>query len=248
MTSSQSLCLIMPAYRRYALSEITFEQRRRMIDELRATGMRVDCVVIADDENLDIAEEHGFVRLVQDNEFLGRRFNDGHEFACKEGFSHAAPVGSDMFIDPVVFKKLTDQFVTTQDYAVVDKKGTSLLKMKIEWGVLQIVPTRFFKGHPLWGRPCVEEVKKGCDSLTRTRVMAHNKNVKLTFQNHHDYECVSFQSKTQITSFTKLGEVGGTTLHSKAINEVRLELEQFYPSDLLDQIVHYYASGMSLKA
>lgn len=63
-----SVCLITPAFRRYALSEICLRQHREAIDALDNMGIDAQQVVIADDENLDIAKELGFLTVESPND------------------------------------------------------------------------------------------------------------------------------------------------------------------------------------
>src|ERR1051325_10020747 len=98
MTSS--LWFVTPAWQRYELSAVCFDQRLLVMDALRAAGVEAQCVVVADDENLDLARERGFARVEQDNEWLRRRFNDGIEYAAYQGATRIVPIGSDSWIDP----------------------------------------------------------------------------------------------------------------------------------------------------
>ena len=98
-----SVWFVTPAWRRFALSAVCFEQRRRVIDELAAHGIEAHCVVVADDRNLALAREAGFETVKRDNRWLGSRFNDGIEYAGLHGAEWIVPIGSDSWIDPAYF-------------------------------------------------------------------------------------------------------------------------------------------------
>lgn len=74
-------------------------QLARTCDELTGNDIRASAVVVACDENLDVAAGLGFGTVERDNEFLGRRFNDGFQAACLEGVDFVVPVGSDDWVD-----------------------------------------------------------------------------------------------------------------------------------------------------
>lgn len=235
-----------PAYRRLALSEITFAQRALVCKQLAEKGIKADCVVIADDENLDIARQYGFHTVERDNEFLGTKFNDGHEFAFKSGFDFSVPVGSDMFVDYNLFTGLEDAFTATQYYAVVKSSGNALITMDIEWGVLQFIPTRLMA--PLDGRPCVEAITRSCDTHTRKRIKNNNNHeLDIVYKRLHQFECVSFQSHFQITSFQRLSTFEGAKMIFGEPELIMRPLHEHYPVELLTPIVNYYKKGTSEK-
>lgn len=90
------LWLVTPVHGRHALTRVVFEQRARMLDELAGLGVPARQLVVGyRDANVDAALEFGFDVLVRPNT-LGRRVNDGFEWACREGgATHVAYCGSD---------------------------------------------------------------------------------------------------------------------------------------------------------
>lgn len=229
------------------MSEITFAQRKVVCNQLAEAGIKADCVVIADDENLDIAKQYGFHTVEQNNEYLGRRFNDGHEFAGKSGFDFAVPVGSDMFLDSALFVGLQDKFTITNYYAVVKVGGVSIATLTVDWGILQIIPTRLMKS--LEFRPCAEEVIRGCDTFTRRRIknQVPGKILEMVNKKVHQYECVSFQSKQQVTSFDGLVNTYKANVFTNEPGQVLAPLRKWYSEALVDEIQSYYLSGTSEK-
>src|SRR6187551_1252597 len=103
----KSLWFIVPAYGRFDIARVCLKQLRRSCDAITRGGIRADAVVVADDENLDIAHENGFHGYEQANEPLGRKWNDGYELACREGQAdYVVPFGSDDWIDPAAILEL----------------------------------------------------------------------------------------------------------------------------------------------
>lgn len=107
-----TIWFVTPAWQRYELSELCFDQRRHVIDSLAEQGIAAKCVVIADDGNLDLARDRGFEVVAQDNQWLGRKFNDGMEYAFRNGASRVVPIGSDSWIDPAYFMPMTRRHLT----------------------------------------------------------------------------------------------------------------------------------------
>lgn len=128
-----SLWFVTPAWKRYELSEVCFEQRRRVIDFLATKGIDSQCVVVADDENLDTARALGFDTVEQNNDWLARKFNDGIEHACRNGATWVVPIGSDSFIDPAYFLPLPPDnpnvVRTSQLYAPVEKERLAITRV-----------------------------------------------------------------------------------------------------------------------
>ena len=218
-----------------------------MCNELAANGIKADCVVIADDENLDIAKQYGFHTVERDNEFLGRRFNDGHELAGKLGFDFSTPVGSDMFLDSELFFRLEDKFTITNYYAIVRKDGGNIATMFVDWGILQIIPTRMMKSMDY--RPCAEDIKRGCDTSARNRIKNRTpgKILEPVRKKAHQFECISFQSKQQITSYQGLINTYQAHTFEGDPGEVLEPLRKWYSETLMDAIQLYYLSGTSEK-
>ncbi len=171
---------VTPAHGRLDLSAVVFDQRRAMIDELRAAGVEADAVVVACDENLELARERGFETVERANDWLGARFNDGYESAGLDGATHFVPIGSDSWLDPAFFDFADPELVgvsTGRRYALVDEDGLRLARLAAGhfgrgWGVgPHVVPTALLD--PPF-RPVAEDIRSGCDgslldALTRAR-------------------------------------------------------------------------------
>lgn len=127
--------LITPAHGRHAISRVCFEQRRRMMDELAADGLEVRCVVIADDENLDLAAERGFDTIEAPNQ-LGRRYNDGISHAYERDATHIVPLGSDDWLHPdflVGLPVFGDPIRTISQTVIVREDGRILAHLHVTY-------------------------------------------------------------------------------------------------------------------
>lgn len=232
---SNLLYFITPAWQRYELSTICFEARVWAISKLKAAGIEARCVVIADDQNLEIARSFGFDTVWRDNEYLGQRFNDGHEFAAKQGATHVVPVGSDSFLDPTFLignlpgpKSIT----CSPNYAVVDRRGLKRQNIRIDkfYGVTYCLNVQALKQRNY--RPCRDNLHRGCDTST----VGSLGKLHYKFREVHDLECVAFQSAVQITQWQKLAEQWGAKITHRPFSG----LDEVYPVDLVNSIKAFY--------
>lgn len=95
--------LCSPAWRRYPVTNLALMQRRWLCDRLAARGWQANSVIVADDENLDIAQQYGFDTVEMGNDDLGERFNAGYRHAAAQGADIFVHIGSDDWVHPDVF-------------------------------------------------------------------------------------------------------------------------------------------------
>lgn len=170
-TTKPSLWFVTPAFERADLSAVCFAHRAWAIRELRAAGIDAHCVVITGrrDPNHELALAHGFQVELRDNEFLGRKWNDGYQAAAEAGAEWVVPMGSDSWIHPSFFANLPDRpgrrdAVTGRRYAVVHEDGGRLAHLEITacGGVgPNVLPTPLLE--PVGYRPVREQIQRGCD-------------------------------------------------------------------------------------
>jgi len=103
-----NICLVSPAWRRFDVTRFVLAQRRWLCDELASRGHQATGIVVADDENLDIAAEYGFDTVEAPNDDLGRRFNDGYQRAGELGADVLVHIGSDDWVHPDAFNILDE--------------------------------------------------------------------------------------------------------------------------------------------
>lgn len=116
-------------------------ERRWLCDRLADNGIAVNSVIVADDENLEIAAEYGFPTVEMDNDHgLGRKCNAGYEYAARQGADLFVPVGSDDWVHPDAFAVLPHrrQIVAFRDIAVVDlcSARLSVIRSPGDFGVI----------------------------------------------------------------------------------------------------------------
>ena len=196
-----SLWFITPAWRRFALSAVCFEQRRQVMAELERRGIEARCVVIADDENLELARAAGFDTVERDNDFLGRRFNDGYEYAALRGATWFVPVGSDSWVKVEYFDPLPEPGVirTSTYLATVTADRIAHLEVKPNHGGgPYMIPRELL---PPGYRPAQDLIRRGTDRSTIDGLVSRPRWVT------HDVERlqhVSFRGEVHVTSYAAL--------------------------------------------
>lgn len=98
--------LVSPAWGRYEVTELALAERRWLCDVLASRGWTADSVIVGNDENLDIAQKYGFSTVRMGNEFLGKKFNAGYQYAGDQGADICVHIGSDDWLHPDAFNFL----------------------------------------------------------------------------------------------------------------------------------------------
>ena len=232
-----SIWFITPAHGRFDLARVCLRQLRRTCDSLIENGIEAAAVVIADDENLDTARELGFGTVRRNNEFLGRKYNDGFQFACDRRYNprpadFAMPYGTDDWIDYrilleppprntiIAFNTLTlvrpDRRVMRAH--VIDRNAGPGLRM---------YPRSILSKAGY--RPADEDRKKGCDTSTLV-------NLKQVARFNVEYrpidarQIVDWKSETeQVTPYRTMGWRNITQQWDDPLDE----LSDFYPREAI---------------
>ena len=218
-----SVFFVTPAFRRYELSAVCFQQRQRVIEELARHDIHAECVVIADDENLDIARSFDFATVERDNQWLGRRFNDGMEYAGKHGAEWIVPIGSDSWIDAVYLLPLPVLSRTSANYAVVEAERMAILQVgaKNPAGPHMLHRSTF----PADFRPARDELSRYVDSST----LAGLHGLQWEQRNVHPLQYIGFRGTPHLTRYERLWKVWGEWEST----DPWTELAEVYPPDLV---------------
>lgn len=218
-----SVWFVTPAFHRYDLTAVCLEQRRRVIDELEKQGIEAHCVVVANDANLDTAKALGFQTVEQNNDWLGRRFNDGMEYAGKAGAEWIVPIGSDSWIDPAYFLPLPQGVTrTSARYAAVTASRMAVLNVgRYGAGPYMFHRSSFGRGF----RPAADELHRYIDSST----IAGLTRVKWERYDVHALQYIGFRGKPHLTPYDRLWKAWG----ERESTDPWTELATCYPADLV---------------
>ena len=168
MTLSARVCFVVPAHGRLELARIILTRLAAVAAELDA-----GVAVVACDGNLELARELGFHTIRRDNRLLGRRFNDGIEWAAAHA-DHVIPLGSDDLITPRLVEAMLEQaghpttVVATRSMAAVAPTGElAPLRIRYDGGAgPRLYPTSALR--TVGCRPADETRSRAIDtSITR---------------------------------------------------------------------------------
>jgi hypothetical protein len=198
-----SLWFVTPAYRRFNLSAVCFDQRAGVIEALRQAGVEAHQVVIGDDANLDIARRFGFATVERDNQWLDTKFNDGMQYAGEHGAEWIVPIGSDSWIDPAYFLPLPDpsETRTSPIYCAVEQERMAELWVGRGSGA---GPYMFHRSllEPSGFRPAGDgQRNRGIDGATITGIGVP---INWRQQNLHQFQYIGFRGTPHITPYAKL--------------------------------------------
>jgi hypothetical protein len=219
---------VTPAWQRFELTAICLTQRLRVIEELATHGIEARCVVVADDENLDSARALGFDTVERDNDWLGRRFNDGIEFAARHGAEWIVPIGSDSWIDPAYFLPLPAKRLTRTStrYAAVEIDRMAVLEVRSPRnpaGPHMIHRDRL----PASLRPATDAISRKVDSSTLHGL----RQVRWENRDLHPLQYIGFRQEPLITPYQRLWSAWGV----RESTDPWTELASVYPTDLVDR-------------
>lgn len=201
-----TLWFIVPAHGRLGLAAVCLRQLKRTCDRMRDLGVDASAVVIACDENLEVARDLGFGTVDRDNLFMGRRLNDGYQLAGREHVDYVCPVGSDDWVDPEWMASLlpaSDEVRCSRLSSVVNEDATRLAALRIPYpggdGV-RVYPTGMFRR--LGYRPVDEDRKRALDTNTFERL---NRTLpqppKLVYHDTHAAQIVDWKSAGNLNSY-----------------------------------------------
>jgi glycosyltransferase involved in cell wall biosynthesis len=221
------LYFVTPAFERVELTAVCLEQRRHVINRLAELGIDAQCVVIADDENLDTAHALGFDTIHQDNQWLGRKFNDGIEHAAAAGAEWICLIGSDDWIDADYLAPLPrpDHGLTSHYYAPV--KSDRLATCRVG---RQLAGPRVFHRSQLEGcgfRPQRDEINRNTDHSTLTGVGP----IDWEIRDVHPLQFVGFRAEPYITSYDRLVRWWGVAEYP----DPWTMLARYYPVELVER-------------
>jgi hypothetical protein len=221
-----TIWFVTPAFQRYELSAVCFDQRLDVIRFLAERGIEARCVVIADDENLDLARERGF-DVVESPNVVSDKFNDGMEYAGRNGATWIVPIGSDSWIDPDYFLGLHDGVTRTGQFychVTADKIGES--RVRKVGGAGPYVFHRSVLAR-VGFRPATPGLMRRVDSST----LAGLGPIAFRPFHRHPFQYIGFRAEPFITSYESLMKAWGVREHDDPWGI----LARYYPADLVER-------------
>lgn len=245
------IVFVSAAWRRFAVTRLALAQREHLCGELAGRGHEATCVIVADDRNLDIAREFGFVGLWQSNEWLGRKFNDGIEYACRElDADYVVFLGSDDWChidlfdrlpepeplmrmptdeEPVVVWSGAPEAVTGREIAIVNMETGRLRRCTNQGrsGVIPwVMPRRMFGKCGF--RPILERQQRGIDF---SLVSGLGYQPAWVWTDPHDLCRVDFKTSVNLTAYEDASDQRG---YGPEEHDPWTALAERYPAHLCD--------------
>lgn len=248
-----NIWLVSPAWQRYEITRLVLLERQWLIDVLAARGLTANTVIVADDENLDIAEELGFATVEKDNSDLGERFNAGYRYAAEQGADVFVHIGSDDWVHPDAFDILTRVDLEDTPSQEPEEDGgvaiwspapqllahRTLTLIDVARGVAQRCATENRYGCIPWLIPRSLMAAKRFSPITSGRMrgidgalaigLGHNLN--WCFQDSPAEWCVDFKTNWNVSPYNGIARALGTEPERAA----EPLLAAFYPADLVQQ-------------
>lgn len=225
--------LVTAAYGRPAVTRLALAQWAHLKGVLGGRGHETTAVVVADDENLDVAREHGFHTVEQNNEFLGRRFNDGIEHACVHlDADVVVPIGSDDWIHPDAFNTLPEpETIIGGEWVAFVHLPTGRMRLTRAKGqgkaIPWLIPRKLLE--PSNFRPVNQKQVRGLDYSLRQGLARH----RITVDGAHQFARVDFKSGVNINSFDEI--TGRQPVRD--IPNPRETLLEHYPESLVGMVL-----------
>ena len=212
------LWVVSPAWGRFAVTRLALAQRAHLAGVLAARGIDCHSLVVADDENLEVAAEFGAVGLEHPNDPLSDKCNAGLRHAGEQGADWVVWIGSDDWIHPDVFDAIdldlgphmARSILAGSRIAVVDmlRPRLRVCTPRGRMGVIPWVIPREMLAPSGWS-PLLPGKDRGLDGWL-VRGMRSSR-VKPGWLKHdpHDMARVDFKSTVNLNSYEALGGLSG---------------------------------------
>lgn len=197
-------------------------------------------MVVADDENLEVAARYGCHRVLRENHPVGRKFNDGFQYACEHDADWVGAIGSDGWLHPDYFNRPMepDTVYTGPAYAVVAPDGSKVAITHVK-GFYAAGPLMFHRStlERLGWRPYDESLDRGIDTSAWMQVSSVFPQVRWEWRTENPCQLVGFRSSPQITSYREVWEAWGLREEPLSV------LAEFYPERLVGRVREFYGCG-----
>jgi hypothetical protein len=204
-----NLWLVIPAWKRENVTRLCLAQKQDLCRELAPRGITASVVVVADDGNLDVADEYGFDSIRQEN-VLGLKVNDGFEYACNRGADYVAFCGSDDWIHPDLCERVLSargRVLSGDLIAIVDCPRGKLRHISVggHEGVSPwFVPRAVLE--PLRFRPAQDERTAGMEGSLRKSL---TETLAWDFSDPHKLCRVDFKTDANMSQYAPISKMLG---------------------------------------
>jgi hypothetical protein len=241
------LWIVIPAHGRPHVSSFAFAGISWAISELGRRGIHAHALVVADDENLDIADEHHLDTLRRSNAALGAKWNDGIEYACQHDAEHVLTCGSDDWVHPDLIARhvrgcADDTIMCSRHSTVVAPDGREATTLTIGYdggdGV-RLLPRPILK--MLGFRPYNDKRSRALDGSMFDRLSRSRSGFRWVYNDLHPWQIVDFKSGDNVTPYDKFP---GCSHEPVRVTDPLEQLAAHYPARLVDRARAFYAGAV----
>jgi len=234
-----SVCILSAAWRRFDITRLVLAQRQRLCVELAARGVEAISLIVADDENIDIAREHGCETVEAANRLLGEKWNIGLRHASQTGADWVVWVGSDDWIHPAVFDPIIGRaagkpvIVTGRRLGIVDLRSGRLQRLSSpsQYGAIPwLLDARLLRTVKTAG-PIPPDAARGLDGALVRGLRLNRVDFDWEWHDPHDFRCIDFKTEENITPYAGLAKNLGVGEPEPAW----ATLKEWFPADLVEQ-------------
>lgn len=230
--------LVSAAWRRFDVTRLVLAQRRRLCEDLAARGIEATSLIVADDENIDIAREFGAITVEAPNEPLGRKCNAGLRYAAERA-DWVVWVGSDDWIHPDTFAPLAPPAETGPARVI---RGARVAIVELATGRLQRVTSASQYGAIPWliesrliratrkDSPIRPHLPRGLDGSLIRGLRRSGIPMQLELHDPHEFRAVDFKSDQNLSTFAAASEKRGIGEPEDAWSTLR----EWFPADLVE--------------
>lgn len=244
------LAFVVPVHGRQALAEACLRQLARTCEQM---GPGTSAVLVGDDRFFArLADELGFGWVPAPNRPLGRKWNDGIEFACREGLAdYVVPFGSDDVADAELFDELPGpmEIRSSRLSAVVSPDGRRIATLRITYhggdGV-RILPRPMLE--KLGFRPVSDDRDRGVDGSMQDRLLlaASGRRPRFVYHDVHELQIVDFKTNARDQRNGYDGCL--TDFATGEYDDPWDRLATVYPVAFLDEVRAVYPAGRMVAA
>lgn len=235
--------IVTPAHGRERLAEVVYRQRAMLLEDLAGRGVDARCVVVACDENRQLAAAAGLDTLAHSNEDLAGRVNAGFRYAGEHGAEFILMAGSDDWIHPDYLHGIDpsgETVHTTRNAAVVREDGRLIAYLD--------VPYTGGEGLRVWPRRLLERCgfepvprgkQRAIDTNVLAAVAATGGEPVFRYRRGGMHEIVDFKTATNLNTYREVVGAFGVTEEPDPFNRLRRD----YPGWLVDEVEAVYADA-----
>ena len=190
------IAFVVPVHGRHAIADACLRRLRAVVDELE---QEASCVMVGDEPRFAaLADELAFEWIYAANEPLGRKWNDGYQYAALElAADYFVPLGSDDVVHPRILERLpaAGEVACTRSSSMVSPDGQRLVALQIGYAGgdgVRIFPRDVLE--PLMFRPALEHKQRSVDGSIVDHCALAGVELRFDYRRTDPWQIVDFKT------------------------------------------------------